>query len=180
MHVSNKFLLTLFCFSIMQYPPASHTMGLPLSPLSLSGIWIWRHWASDIELSQLTLQHYKGVSMVQNWLMIITEQHRYQGVSYKSDIIVISGLDKGDRKVLQQKYSKHQPPCLLDTSDGRWETLISVNTPFYTPVCVRFVLKGVNYNPVEVMNVLSSSRGYKLEGEPQQRTLPSIHIKDDK
>ena len=27
----------------------------------------------------------------QNWVMIISEQHRYQGVSYKSDIIVISG-----------------------------------------------------------------------------------------
>ena len=28
----------------------------------------------------------------QNWVLIISEQHRYQGVSYKSDIIVISGL----------------------------------------------------------------------------------------
>ena len=27
----------------------------------------------------------------QNWVLIISEQHRYQGVSYKSDIIVISG-----------------------------------------------------------------------------------------
>ena len=26
-----------------------------------------------------------------NWIMMISEQHRYQGVSYKSDIIVISG-----------------------------------------------------------------------------------------
>ena len=57
--------------------------------------------------------------MAQNWLMIITEQHRYQGVSYKSDIIVISGLDQGDRAVLEQKYSKYEPPCLLDSSDGR-------------------------------------------------------------
>ena len=29
----------------------------------------------------------------QNWLLIISEQHRYQGVSYKSDIIVISGTN---------------------------------------------------------------------------------------
>ena len=57
----------------------------------------------------------------------------YQGVSYKSDIIVISGLDKGDRKVLQQKYSKHQPPCLLDTSDGRWETALKSLMTFYWP-----------------------------------------------
>ena len=29
--------------------------------------------------------------MAQNWVMMISELHRYQGVSYKSDIIVISG-----------------------------------------------------------------------------------------
>ena len=29
--------------------------------------------------------------MAQNWIMLISELHRYQGVSYKSDIIVISG-----------------------------------------------------------------------------------------
>ena len=75
--------------------------------------------------------------MAQNWILIISEQHRYQGVSYKSDIIVISGLDQGDRQVphlpapallttcsacpqvLEQKYSGCDPPCLLDSSDGR-------------------------------------------------------------
>ena len=30
------------------------------------------------------------------------------------------------------------------------------------------------------MNVLMLRRGYKVEGDPQQRTLPSIHHKDDK
>ena len=55
----------------------------------------------------------------QNWVLIICEQHRYQGVSYKSDIIVISGLDPGDRQVLEQKYAGCDPPCLLDSSDGR-------------------------------------------------------------
>jgi len=97
----------------------------------------------------------------QNWVMIISEQHRYQGVSYKSDIIVISGLDQGDRQALEQRYAGCDPPCLLDSSDGR------------------FVLKGVNYNPLDVMNVLMLRRGYKVEGDPQQRTLPSIHHKDD-
>ena len=72
-----------------------------------------------------------------------------------------SGLDTGDRQALEQKYSGMEPPCLLDSSDGR------------------FVLKGVNYNPLDVMNVLMSRRGYRVEGEPQQRTLPSIHHKDD-
>ena len=57
----------------------------------------------------------------QNWVLIISEQHRYQGVSYKSDIIVISGLDLGDRQALEQKYAGCDPPCLLDSSDGRFE-----------------------------------------------------------
>ena len=29
--------------------------------------------------------------MAENWVMVVSEMHRYQGVSYKSDIIVISG-----------------------------------------------------------------------------------------
>jgi len=104
----------------------------------------------------------ESVASGQNWILIISEQHRYQGVSYKSDITVISGLDPGDRQVLEQKYSGCDPPCLLDSSDGR------------------FVLKGVSYNPVDVMNCLISRRGYRVEGSPQQRTLPNIHNKDDK
>jgi len=93
---------------------------------------------------------------------LISEQHRYQGVSYKSDISIISGLDLGDRQVLEKKYSGCDPPCLLDSSDGR------------------FVLKGPIYNPCDVMNCLMMRRGYKMQGSPQQRTLPNIHNKDDK
>jgi len=102
------------------------------------------------------------LTMAQNWIMMISEQHRYQGVSYKSDIIVISGLDPGDRQVLEQKYSGCDPPCLLDSSDGR------------------FVLKGASYNPIDVANCLMIRRGYKMQGNPQQRSLPNIHNKDDK
>ena len=54
-------------------------------------------------------------------------------MSYKSDIAVISGrvsykifipavtqgMDHGDRQVLEQKYNGYDPPCLLDSSDGR-------------------------------------------------------------
>lgn len=100
--------------------------------------------------------------MAQNWVMMISEQHRYQGVGYKSDIIVLSGLDPGDRQVLEQKYSGYDPPCLLDSSDGR------------------FVLKGPIYNPMDVMNCLMIRRGYTVQGNPQQRSLPNIHNKDDK
>ena len=52
-------------------------------------------------------------------VLVISEQHRYPGVSYKSDIIVISGLDVGDRQVLEQRFAGFDPPCLLDSSDGR-------------------------------------------------------------
>ena len=44
----------------------------------------------------------------------------------------------------------------------------------------RFVLKGAAYNPMDVMNCLMIRRGYKMQGAPQQRTLPNIHNKDDK
>jgi len=100
--------------------------------------------------------------MAQNWIMMISELRRYQGVSYKSDITVISGLDPGDRQVLEQRFSGFDPPCLLDSSDGR------------------FVLKGAAYNPMDVMNCLMIRRGYKMQGDPQQRNLPNIHNKDDK
>merc|ERR1719500_1231451 len=98
----------------------------------------------------------------QNWVMIISELRRYQGVCYKSDITVLSGLDLGDRQVLEQKYSGCDPPCLLDSSDGR------------------FVLKGPIYNPMDVMNILMCRRGYRMQGEPQQRTIPNTQNKDDK
>jgi len=101
-------------------------------------------------------------SGAQSWILVISELHRYQGVSYKSDIIVISGLDTGDRQALEQKYSGCDPPCLLDSSDGR------------------FVLKGAGYNPMDVINCLMARRGYRMQGAPQQRTLPNIHNKDDK
>ena len=67
--------------------------------------------------------------------------------------------------------------CWTALMEGRSLNII-VNTSWW--LFARFVLKGVNYNPVDVMNILTTSRGYRLEGEPQQRTLPSIHAKDDK
>ena len=36
-----------------------------------------------------------------------------------STFLVFSGLDTGDRQVLEQKYQGSDPPCLLDSSDGR-------------------------------------------------------------
>ena len=34
-------------------------------------------------------------------------------------ILMVAGLDIGDRQVLEQKYNGCDPPCLLDSSDGR-------------------------------------------------------------
>ena len=39
-------------------------------------------------------------SMAENWVMVVSEMHRYQGVSYKSDIIVISGVLSSISKVI--------------------------------------------------------------------------------
>ena len=75
---------------------------------------------------------------------------------------MLSGLDTGDRQALEQKYVDSDPPCLLDSSDGR------------------FVLKGPGYNPMDVMNCLMVRRGYKMQGAPQQRSLPNVNNKDDK
>ena len=88
-------------------------------------------------LDQMVLVTWSNCVMAaQNWVMIISELRRYQverniknpvtnrifqGVCYKSDMTVISGLDLGDRQVLEHKYSGCDPPCLLDSSDGRWE-----------------------------------------------------------
>ena len=88
------------------------------------------------------------------------------------------GLDQGDRQALEQRYTGCDPPCLLDSSDGRSGYIESIMIVMKFEC--RFVLKGVNYNPLDVMNVLMLKRGYKVEGDPQQRTLPSIHHKDDK
>ena len=44
----------------------------------------------------------------------------------------------------------------------------------------RFVLKGASYNPMDVANCLMIRRGYKMMGNPQQRSLPNVHNKDDK
>ena len=49
--------------------------------------------ASCLFLASLTMiwRWCETMAVAQNWVMLISEQHRYQGVSYKSDIIVVSG-----------------------------------------------------------------------------------------
>ena len=34
-------------------------------------------------------------------------------------LYICSGLDLGDRQALEQKYASADPPCLMDSSDGR-------------------------------------------------------------
>ena len=45
----------------------------------------------------------------------------------------VSGLDTGDRQALEQKYSGCDPPCLLDSSDGRSDKNI-YNVKYITEV----------------------------------------------
>ena len=63
---------------------------------------------------------------------------------------------------------------LMEGEEGKWFSF-----SFFSPYS-RFVLKGAAYNPMDVMNCLMIRRGYKMQGDPQQRTLPNIHNKDDK
>ena len=38
-----------------------------------------------------------------------------------SNFSTFAGLDPGDRQALEMRYSGCDPPCLLDSSDGRCE-----------------------------------------------------------
>ena len=51
------------------------------------------------------------------------------------------GLDTGDRQVLEQKYKGSDPPCLLDSSDGRWDWNLKQQTPSGNPTldkCIKW------------------------------------------
>ena len=100
------------------FSSASHHRALhPLSCLALlpnyyvgekfsdkSGYWQCRNsfivvklFVTRTTLSEETMEDFsllfqsKMSSRARNWILLISEQHRYQGVSYKSDIAVISG-----------------------------------------------------------------------------------------
>ena len=63
-------------------------------------------------------------------------------------------MDEGDKRVLEKQFRGNDPPCQMDTEDDR------------------FVLKGAKYNPINVINILSRERGYKLTFNPQQHNIP--------
>lgn len=65
-----------------------------------------------------------------------------------------TGLDEGDKKVLQNHYKSNDPPCQVDPDDGR------------------FVMKGPCFNPSVIVNLLAKERGYKIAFNPQQRSIP--------
>ena len=67
--------------------------------------------------------------------------------------------------------------ALTGGEDRLWREILIFNIFQYV---FRFVLKGVSYNPMDVMNCLMIRRGYKMQGNPQQRSLPNVHNKDDK
>lgn len=106
--------------------------------------------------------------------ILVSEQRRNLQLSYKSDIIFVSGretdfrvvitviqmvfpvagLDDGDRKSIERHYRGSDPPCMVDPEDDR------------------FVLKGPKFNPTTVINVLIKDRGYRIAYPPQQHGIP--------
>ena len=93
--------------------------------------------------------------MTKNFVFMVAELRRYPQMSYKSDITVLSGLDAGDRKALDQRFrSDDYPNCQIDKEDKR------------------FVLKGPAFNMMEVINTLVQERGYQIEYNPQQHGIP--------
>ena len=75
-----------------------------------------------------------------------------------------------------QKYRPSLPPGQFGWEVRHWHCWETIR---FQSV-FRFVLKGVSYNPMDVMNCLMIRRGYKMQGNPQQRSLPNVHNKDDK
>ena len=55
--------------------------------------------------------------------------------------VSVAGLDLGDRQVLEQRYAGCDPPCLLDSSDGRWAVHSQLN---FVCVCVCVCVCGIN------------------------------------
>ena len=55
---------------------------------------------------------------------------------------------------IDARFKSCDSPCQLDSEDGR------------------FVLKGAAFNPMEVLNTLTVQRGYKVEYNPQQHSIP--------
>ena len=125
---------TCFCDKSEYGAPAesSRPLALSVAPRPWEAAWSlerletgqWRE-ASVCQLTSPYTGHghnkWTGAMAAQNWVMIISEQHRYQGVSYKSDIIVISGdLDTGHKETLQCA-SVHLQGWMLGT-DRPWSS----------------------------------------------------------
>ena len=119
--------------------------------------------------------------------LVVSEQRRFPQLSYKSDIIFISGESFYQYVVAVHskpsiKWSKMQSQLLaisiykflnlgLDEGDRK---VLEKHYRGYDPPCQldpeddRFVLKGPKFNPITVVNLLSEKRGYSIKGVPQQ------------
>ena len=65
--------------------------------------------------------------MAENWVMVVSEMHRYQGVSYKSDIIVISGLVYENPLISYQNVSAKASTLEIDKCLSR--NTVAANHP---------------------------------------------------
>ena len=62
----------------------------------------------------------------ENWVMVVSEQHRYQGVSYKSDIIVISGIPISIFRLAPLGLLCHCNATLVNFNSNEWAIAMTV------------------------------------------------------
>ena len=63
-------------------------------------------------------------------------------------------MDEGDKSAIDKEFKNIESSCQMDKEDDR------------------FVLKGTDFNPMRVINTLTLHRGYKIEYNPQQHSIP--------
>lgn len=91
-------------------------------------------------------------TMAEKWILVISELRRVSQLSYKSDIITVSGLDEEDKKAIDRAFP--EVVCQQDTDDDR------------------FVLKGPLFNAMKVVNILTTQRGFTMKWNPTQHNIP--------
>ena len=123
-----------------------------------------------------------------NWIKI---KWRIREKSHIQFLLYLLGLDSGDRKALDAKFKPTDaPPCQFDKEDLRF--VLKGKAYFQTFSSLRInesliywnwfeaswletnkhFFKGPHFAPMEILNCLAQERGYKVEYNPQQHTIP--------
>ena len=65
------------------------------------------------------------------------------------------GLDPGDRQVLEQKYNGCDPPCLLDSSDGRLVTSLATTISHFLYSLISIAVGEEPKSPCVMINTMA-------------------------